>query len=247
MIGHEIDTADGEAMVRVVRALGKHRYVASRLHLVHAFAIEAACRGEDPETREALAEAGAWATAVLADPGVDRGSKDERLHRRASDAELVAVLGAFWGGKEGGLVRERARASLARRLLEIGVEAGGAAAAMPLPFDEAGEEDTFPVLVDAGWELLPLRALDAERHKGAIEAFDDELALQVARFEEENTADGEPSLTLHELPIMSAVELMAATDEAGAARAPFVLWGSGHPTYLDYVLRGVLRAARIGE
>ena len=45
----------------------------------------------------------------------------------------------------------------------------------------------FPVLVDAGWELLPLSARSIpERHKGAIGAFEDALAFDVAKFEEEN-------------------------------------------------------------
>lgn len=234
MIGHEIDARNGEELVRFVRALGQHRYVAGRLHLLHAFAVEAACASsEDP----ALAEAKAWATTVLRDPDVDRGSKDERLHRRATDAELVALLGAFWTP---GDQRERAFVSLAERFDEIGVEPPEASA---LPFDESSEEDAFPVLVDAGWELLPLHALEPERHKGAIAAFEDALSFDVAKFEEENAA--EPMVTLHELPLLGAIELLGALDSEGALRAPFVLWTSGNETYVDYVLRGVLRAAKL--
>ncbi|CAN5925748.1 hypothetical protein BH11MYX4_BH11MYX4_64830 [soil metagenome] len=233
MIGHEIDARDGEELTRFIRALGQHRYVASRLHLVHAFAVEAAGIAGDP----ALAEARAWAEAVLADPDVDRASKDERLYRRATDAELVAVLAAFWMP---GPQRESAAITLAMRLAEIGVAPPDASA---VPFDEDGEEDLFPVLVDAGWELLSLRALDAERHKGTIAAFDDTLAFDVAKFEEETAV---PELvTLHELPALGATELLMALDDDDAVAAPFVLWTSGHETYVDYVLRGVLKIAKL--
>jgi hypothetical protein len=236
VIGHEIDAGSGEALVRFVRALGQHRYVASRLHLVHAFAVEAACASSEAED-PVLADAKAWAASVLADPSIDRASKDERLHRRATDAELVAVLGAFWNAGER---RERASLALAERLVEIGAAPPDLDA---LPFDESSEEDMFPILVDAGWELLSLAQLDPERHKGALGAFDDALAFDVARFEEENAIP--PLVTLHELPAMGAVELLAALDGDGEPRAPFVLWTSGNDTYVDYVLRGVMKAAKL--
>ena len=227
MIGHEITIGGGEDLVRLVRALGQHRYVAGRLHLVHAFAIDAA--RADP----ALEEAARWADGVFADASIDGGSRDERLHRRASDAELVATLAAFFTPGEG---QASARDRLRARLVAAGCDPaeGGRA-----PLDESAEDDVFPLLVDAGWELLPLASLDPERHKGAMNAFGDELAWQVARFEEENAA--EPPAYLQELPALGPVELLADA----AALAPFVLWTAGNETYVDYVLRGVLRAAKL--
>jgi hypothetical protein len=239
VIGEEIEAATGAEVVRFVRALGQHRYVAGRLHLVHVFAVEAGCLalGAGAEA-DALAEAKAWAAAVLADDAIERASKDERLYRRVTDAELVAVLSAFWIDGER---RERASVALANRLVEIGVEPPDLAR---LPFDESEEEDMFPVLIDAGWELLPLSALEAERHRGAMAAFEDALAFDVAKFEEENAVP--PPVTLHELPALGALELLAALDEWGDLRAPFVLWTSGNETYVDYVLRGVRKIAKIG-
>ena len=105
---------------------------------------------------------------------------------------------------------------------------------------DRSEEDLFPVLVDAGWELVPLAKLEPERHRGAIQAFDD---FEVARFEEESHVP--PMVTLHELPLLGGVELLAAQDERARMRAPFVLWQEGNPSYLDYVLRGVLRASKL--
>jgi hypothetical protein len=230
MIGHEFEAIEGEPCgiqwVDFVRALGQHRYVQGRLHLVHAFVVAAAAEGEPR-----LDEAAAWAAGVLADPAIDQDSRDERLFRRASDAELVAALGTFWIEGER---TPRARARLQEHLARIGVHPDQEER---LPFDESCEEDVYPVLIDAGWELLPLAALEPERHKGARAAFED---FEVARFEEENTIP--PVVTLHELPVMGAVELLRPFDEAGAARAPFVLWANGHETYLDYVYRGVARA-----
>jgi hypothetical protein len=227
VIGFEIGTRTGTELGRFIRALGQHRYVASRLHLVHAFAIEAA--GEHP----ALTEAAEWARRALGGGAIDLASKDERLMRRATDAEVVAVLETFWSGTE---ATDRAKERLRARL--------GAIDALPdlaaLPFDEASEEDVFPVLVDAGWELLPLAHLDGERHKGAISAFDD---FEVARFEEESAIP--PIVTLYELPILGAIELLGGVDASGISRAPFVLWHQGNETYVDYVLRGVLRASKI--
>ncbi len=236
MIGHEIEAQNGDDLVRFVRALGQHRYVSGRLHLLHAFAVEAACASSD-EQDPALGEARAWAAAVLADPDVDRASKDERLHRRATDAELVGVLASFWGSEER---RMRAAVALAMRLVEIGCPPPDVS---QMPFDESSEDDVFPVLVDAGWELYALQSLDPERHKGAIGAFDDALAFDVAKFEEANAVP--EMVTLHELPALGAIELLAALDDDGSVRAPFVLWTSGNETYVDYVLRGVLRAAKI--
>ena len=238
MIGHEIDAGSGDGLVRFVRALGQHRYVASRLHLVHAFAVEAACASSEFEADDpALTDAKAWATAVLADPSIDRASKDERLHRRATDAELVAVLAAFWGAGER---RERASLALAEHLVEVSAPPPDLDA---VPFEESSEEDMFPVLVDAGWELLPLAQLEPERHKGAIGAFDGALAFDIAKFEEESAVP--PLVTLHELPALGALELLAAVDGDGETRAPFVLWTSGNETYVDYVLRGVMKAAKL--
>jgi hypothetical protein len=221
MFGFDLGPRTGEELLRFVRALGQHRYVASRLHLVHALAIDAAGVGDD---------AGAWAKRVLGASGeggaIDLGSKDERLWRKATEAELLAVLGAFWG-ENAAPAQEKLREHLAK----IDVTADDDA----LPFDEAVEEEIFPVLVDAGWELLPLAQLDPERHRGAIQSFAD---FEVARFEEESAVP--PIVTLHELPVMGPVELLGAPE-----RAPFVLWQQGHETYLDYVMRGVLKMSKL--
>jgi hypothetical protein len=218
--------------IRVARALGAHRYVAGRLVLVHALAFDAL---DVPGASPALFESIAWAEKVLAAPDIEADSKDERLFRSASPDEYVAVLEAFWTpGERGDRVHER----LMNKLEAIGLLPGRHA-----PFDEGEEDEIHPILIDAGWELHPLSALDPERHKGAIEAFDEPILFEAARFEEENAIP--PQRHLQELPAFGAVELLRGVDADGDLIEPLVVWTEGNATYHDYVLRGVLRAAKI--
>jgi hypothetical protein len=226
----DLPVEDGRTAARLVRALGQHRYVAGRTHLVHAFVFDAA--SGMPAAPEVLAEGRAWAATVFADTSIELDSRDPRLYRTSTDAEVAALLELFWtpGGRA-------AHERLATRLEKIGaLPADGA-----VPFDEEREEDMFPVLIDAGWELLPLGELDPERHKGAIQAFGDAFAFDVAKFEEESAI---PKVAyLQELPAIGAVELLAGVDDEGALAEPLILWIEGNATYHDYVLRGAARAA----
>ncbi len=215
--------------LRAIRALGAHRYVAGRLHLVHAFALASV----PDDGGGLLAQARPWAHQVLSNPAIDPGSRDEALWRSASDAELGAVLDAFW--------TPGPRADAARDGLLDLMERSDLRIEPREPFDEEDEADLHPLLVDAGWELLALSALDPARHAGCLAAFETPLALASARFEEDTAI---PAVaTLYELPAMGPVELLRAADGDGALTEPLVLWTQGHPTYIDYVLRGVRRAA----
>jgi hypothetical protein len=233
MIALALGATDVDGALRVVRALGAHRYVSGRMHLVHALAFAAAGAGEPA----GLDEGRAWARAVLADADVDAASRDERLWRRCTDAELVALLAAFW------TPGDPARA--ARSALEVHLSHHDLEVSPHDPFDETHEEATHPLLVDAGWELVPLGSLDVSRHQGAIAAFGDALSFESACFEEETAIPSIP--TLYELPAIGPVELLRGVDDEGRIAAPLVVWGQGHETYLDYVARGVRRAARLPE
>lgn len=216
--------------LRAVRALGAHRYVAGRLHLVHALAVAAL-----PPVA-GLEGACAWAESVLRDGDIDPASRDEALWRPSADPELVTLLEAFW-------MADRApenRASLAAILAKHGLSVPDHP-----PFDEAAEEDMHPVLVDAGWELLRLAELDPARHRGAMNAYGDALSFESARFEEEMAI---PSVAhLYELPAIGPVELLRGANDAGQLATPLVVWAEGDETYLDYVVRGVRRAAKLPE
>jgi hypothetical protein len=215
--------------LRLVRALGSHRYVAGRLHMVHAFAL-ASVDGAGP-----LADARGWALATISQAGLDPASRDERLWRRSTDAEVAALLEAYWTP---GASAERAREALAGLLDRHGLSPGDHA-----PFDEAAEEHIHPLAVDAGWELFPLAELDPERHRGAIGAFGDPLAYASAAFEEE-TAIPAP-VSLYELPAIGPVELLRGARSDGTLTEPLVVWAAGNEVYVDYVFRGIARAAKL--
>jgi hypothetical protein len=226
MEGHVLPARDATDVGHLVRALGGHRYVAGRLILIHAAAFQ--CVAGD-----VLSDAQAWAASVLADREIDASSRDERLWRRSTEKELAAVLEGFWGA--GG---EAARANLTAWLEAVELPVGEGA-----PFDEDGEDDIHPVLVDAGWELLPLAALDPERHRGAIDAFGDAISYEAARFDEENAVPIQVHLA--ELPALGPVEILRGVSASGLLTSELVLWTEGNATYHDYVLRGVLRAAKL--
>jgi hypothetical protein len=133
----------------------------------------------------------------------------------------------------------------ARRRLEELLTTHGLAVPAHAPFDERAEDEMHPLLVDAGWELLSLAELDPARHRGAMDAFGDALAFESARFEEETAIP--PLRHLYELPALGPVELLRGVDDAGNLAAPLVVWGEGDETYLDYVVRGVRRAAKLPE
>jgi hypothetical protein len=231
MIAVELPAADVEALLRGVRALGAHRYVAGRMHMVHAFAIASAHVAAGPPE---LTEATAWAEGVLGDESIDAASRDERLVRRCTDAELGAVLGAF--------LRPESAPHAADELLDWLERTE-----LPVPsaeaFDPAAEEDIHPLLVDAGWELLPLAALDKERHKGAIQWFGEPILFEAARFEEESCI---PKVAhLQELPALGPLELLRWADDTGALEESLTVWLEGNPKYHEYVLAGVQRAAKL--
>lgn len=218
------------AAVRVVRALGANRYVVRRFHAIHAFVLAAA------EPSEALVDAQAWAKEVLADATIDRDSKDPRLFREATDKELVATLAAYWDD-DALLGRTKSRERLAALLASIGVEPSEG----PL-FDEGLEEDIYPVLIDASWELLKVAALDPERHRGLVETYEP-IELASERFEEESAIPAREYL--FELPLFGVNEVLSPADAWGDLRAAFVVWSSAPATYEDYLVRGVLKAAKI--
>ncbi len=233
MIAVSLGAARVDEALRVVRALGAHRYVAGRLVLGHALAF--ACV---PETADdLLGESRRWARELLATPGIDAASRDERLWRRCSEAELAAVLDAFWTP---GPRRYAAHRTLRDHLLRLDLPVPDHA-----PFDEAAEDAMHPLLFDAGWELVTLGALDPGRHRGAMDAFESALAFESAVFEEATAIPPRPHLV--ELPALGPVELLRGADDEGRLVEPLVAWADGHQTYVDYVVRGVRRAAKVTE
>jgi len=217
-----------------VRALGTHRYVGGRLHSIHALVFDAMIAATDSPPGS-LVSAFEWAAATLADPEIDPESKDPRLFRTASPEELVAVLETFWVP---GLVADRAHERLLETAHQLGLDVPTHA-----PFEEEFEEDMHPLLVDAGWELVPLAELDPVRHRGVIEAYGEPILYEAARFEEESAIP--KVISLQELPALGLVELLRGVDADGELVEPLILWTQGDEIYQDYLLRGILKVAKI--
>jgi hypothetical protein len=231
MIALELGATRVDEALRVVQALGAHRYVGGHLHIVHAFAIAAM----PDDASGVLAEAIAWAKDALADERVDAASRDGSPVRRRSDAELAAILDGFWTP---GPRSRKARDALATLIERYHLPLAGHA-----PFDESTEPEIHPLLIDAGWELLPLSQLDKERHAGGIGAFGDPPAFESARLGEQATTP--PTAHLVELPAIGPVELLRGARDDGTLAQSLVVWLEGNETYLDYVMRGVRRAAKL--
>ena len=238
MIGIDLPVTSGVEAARLIGALGRHRYVAGRAHLVHALVYRALDEGGLPEALAArLAEGCAWAARATGGV-IPLASRDERLWRKATEDEVGALLEVYWSHVPAAVAaKERLATELAR--IEATLDLA--------PFDEEVDEGAiFPILVDCGWELHPLGALEEERHKGAIDSFGDPFAFLVARFEEMARGDGgEPPVYLQELTALGPAELLRGVDAEGRLVAPLTLWNEGPERYLDYVLRGALKAARL--
>ncbi len=225
MIGFELPASTVEEALRVVRALGSHRYIAGQQLMAHALVLADAEDASEPSV---------WARTTLADPAIDAASRDERLMRACSTAELERLLSRYWSeGAGAARARDALKATLDR--LEL-----------PIPefelFDERHEDEIHPLLVDAGWELLQLAELDPERHKGAIGTFAEYIHFEVARFEEQESMP--PMTHLYELGAIGPRELLEGARD-GKLMQPLVLYTQGNESYVDYLVRGVLRAAKL--
>jgi len=225
----DLPITNGDEACRVVRALGSHRYVAGATHLAHVFTINAAARDE----RFTHAELSLWAAETMADTAIDKSSRDERLYRRVTTVELSDLLATFWVAP-----LPDVRTTLAEQLETIGAVFPDAA-----PFEPSAEEEMFPLLIDAGWELLRYAELDPERHRGLVESFPEPILFESAKFEEACLPS--PPTYLYEWPALGKRELLIEAGPGGTWNATPELWVDAPEPYIDYVLRGVLRAAKV--
>ena len=164
------------------------------------------------------AEVGMPSPAQSFPADLDRASRDPRAWRAATADEVALVLGVFWGP-----LRSRAalalRAALDRAELPKADHRPGAADA---------DEPPHPELLLLDWVLLPVDELDTERHRGALRA------LEQA---EEEVNPSEPIYV--EGPILAEPELTAGPwDEP-------IFWASDPYAYVDYLFRGVAKAAKL--
>ena len=220
MLAWAMEARTPDEVARLVRALGKHRYVREadlRLH----WTVDRVLSDlrDHPFSRHAQAF-----EALRARERIELASRDPRLWRPASADEVGAVLEAFWTP---GPEAERRVHALERLVADLGLPAPSHD-----PFESPPDDPPHPELVLLDWELLAVDQLDTERHAGALAALED------------SGDEIDPSEPIHqEGPVLSLVELTCGAHN-GVLVADFLIWSDGPYAYSDYVLRGVAKAAK---
>jgi len=209
-----------DEVASLLRALGKHRYVKEVDHRIH-FTVDRALA----DIPSFAAHAAKFDDRIRREPGLELVSRDPTLWRPATIDDVIGVLTAFWGS---GDAVDRRIDRLAEVLEELNIE-------IPEhePWDVSPDDPPFPELVTLDWVLLPIDELDADRHKGVLDA------LEGSR-EEVN-----PSAPIYqEGPTISAVELADGAPN-GVLVGEFLMWSEPPYAYADYVFRGASKVAKL--
>ncbi|MCC6645104.1 MAG: hypothetical protein IT374_05970 [Polyangiaceae bacterium] len=209
-----------EEVGALVRALGKHRYLAEVDHRLH-WLIDAALSDFAPFD----AHAQAFLARRLREPELDAASRDPSLWRAASADEVAAALAALWSPEPEAEARRKALLALAL--------AEGLGAPEHAPFEGDVEYPDHPSLVLLSWTLHAVHDLDAERHAGAL------AAMAEAGEEIDVSARVE-----HEGPDLGLAELLHGAPR-GVLTSELLVWADGPFAYSDYVFRGASRAAKL--
>lgn len=208
---------------RLLRALGKHRYVEEVDHRIH-WMVDAALRDHPLFAPHAAA----FDARRLRAPDLDVASRDPSLWRPAPLDEILAALAAFWSDDAAAEPRRD-------RLRALVAEAG-----LPLPdhppFEAPPDSPPHPELLQLDWVLLPIDQLDADRHQGALDAMDE--------WGEEVPSPSAP--IYQEGPTIALPELCAGMKD-GELVAEWLVWSEPPVSYADYVFRGASKAARLDE
>jgi hypothetical protein len=205
---------------RLLRALSKHRYVHEIDHRVH-WTVDRALA----DLPAFAPHAEVFAMRRKKERDLEIASRDPSLWRPATTEEVIAVLRAFWTSGE---AAERRKKALLDALAETGLPA-----ATHEPFGASADEPPHPELVLLDWELLPVDELDADRHRGALEAMEEAQ-------EEVNAL----APVYQEGPILAAPELCDGAPD-GVLADDFLVWSDGPYSYSDYVFRGAAKAAKL--
>jgi hypothetical protein len=209
-----------DEVCRLVRALGKHRYVKEVDHRLH-WTIDHAL-ADRPGFREAAAR---FSERRRREPELDIASRDPSLWRPASVDEIALALHAFWSPEED---TARACARLHEALEQTRLERAAHA-----PFSCSPEEPPHPDLVLLDWVLYPVDELDADRHAGAL--------ASMAEAGEEVDASAP---LYQEGPTIAEPELVRGADN-GVLRSELIVWSDEPYSYADYVFRGAAKAAKL--
>jgi hypothetical protein len=209
-----------DEVAALLRAMGRHRYVRETDHRIH-WSVDVALSDRAPfaqraaELRERRAR----------ERDLDLASRDPSLWRYADTEVIIEALSAFWAETdEAERVRLALKDAIALSDLELATHA---------PFASNPDEPPHPELILLDWEFFPIDELDVERHSGALRAL--ELA-------------GEPinaSAAVYVESMCIAYPELASGAPRGVLPVDFLVWCDGDYSYVDYVFRGVAKAARL--
>jgi hypothetical protein len=207
---------------RLLRALGKHRYIQEVDHRIH-WTID-----------QTLSDLPAFAPHARVfelrrsqEKGLEPESRDPSLWRSASIEDIVTALRSFWIP---GADAERRKKRLRELIQQIGLPEIDHE-----PFEASADEPPHPELIQLDWVLYPVDELDADRHRGALEAMEEAQ-------EEVNAS----APVYQEGPILSVPELCNGVSD-GNLLADFLVWSDGPYSYSDYVFRGASKVAKLSE
>ena len=209
-----------DEVAALLRMMGRHRYVRETSHAIH-WTLDHALSHRPVFA----ARAAAFQARRTREPGLDVTSRDPSLWVYADTEVVIEALTVFWtkGDESAGAIR-RLRTILEET--ELGL-------ASHEPFCADPEEPPHPELILLDWELFPIDELDPERHEGALRALElagDEVNVSAPVYQEGVTI---------------AYPELARGAPQGVLPADFLVWSDGAYSYVDYVFRGVAKAAKL--
>jgi hypothetical protein len=209
-----------DEVAALLRAMGRHRYVRETSHALH-WSVDEALSDLPPFA----ARAAAFRARRDREPGLDVTSRDPSLWAYADTEVVIEALGVFWTkGERAVKATERLREILEESELGVATHA---------PFEADPEEPPHPELILLDWEFFPIDELDPERHEGALRAL--ELAGEEVHV----------SAPVYQESACLAYPELAEGAPQGVLPTDFLIWSDGAYSYVDYVFRGVAKAARL--
>jgi hypothetical protein len=209
-----------DEVASLLRAMGRHRYVREADHALH-WTVDQALADRAPFA----ARAAAFQARRAREPNLEITSRDPSLFTYADTEVVIDALSAFW-------TKGEAATKAGDRLRHI-LEEADLGLATHEPFHADPDEPPHPELVLLDWEFFPIAELDPERHEGAIRA------LELAGEEVDVSAP-----VYQEAVCIAYPELVRGAPQ-GVLPVDFLIWSDGAYSYVDYVFRGVAKAARL--
>lgn len=220
MLGWSFSARTADEVGALLRAMGRHRYVREVDHTLH-WSVDEALSDRPPFD----ARAAAMRELRKQRPDLDLTSRDPALWRYADTEVVIEALSVFWTP---GPAAERASQRLRQLLADAEL-----ALATHAPFQSDPEDPPHPELIRLDREFFPIEELDPERHSGALRA------LELAG-EEVNV-----SAPVYQEATCLAYPELALGAPHGVLPTDFLVWSDGDYSYIDYVFRGIAKAARL--